>query len=239
MQKQKTAAYAVPALRGIKSWAEDDRPREKLLTKSRKALSDAELLAIVIGSGTSDQTAVEVSRTILNSVSNNLCELARLSVSELMRFKGVGSAKASNIIAVMELGRRRRLSEGLKRNIISCSRDAYEIMAPITGDLTCEEFWLILLNRGNRILRTICISEGSISGTVADPKKIFKAALENNASALILCHNHPSGQVKPSPSDQRITKKCKEAGAVLDLPVLDHLIVANDSFFSFADEGLL
>ncbi len=239
MHKPKTAAYTVSALRGIKSWAEDDRPREKLLSKSRKALSDAELLAIVIGSGTSDQTAVEVSRTILNSVSNNLCELARLSIMELMRFKGIGNAKASNIMAVMELGRRRRLSEGLKKNMVSCSRDAYEIMAPIIGDLTYEEFWLILLNRGHRIQRTICVSEGSVSGTVADPKKIFKIALEYNASALILCHNHPSGLVKPSPNDHRITKKCKEAGAFLDLPVLDHLIVANDSFFSFADEGLL
>ncbi len=239
MEIRKPSAYSAKRIRGIKSWAEDDRPREKLLTKSRKALSDTELLAIVVGSGTSDHSAVEISRTILGSVSNNLAELAKLSVPELMRFKGIGTAKASNITAVMELGRRRRLSEGLKKSIISCSRDAFEIMEPIIGDLSHEEFWLILLNRGHRIQRTVCISEGSVSGTVADPKKIFKLALENNASALILCHNHPSGQLRPSSNDQRITRKCKEAGLFLDLPVLDHLIVAGGHFFSFADEGMI
>ncbi len=239
MKKHTSSAYTARQVRGIKSWAEDDRPREKLLAKSRKALSDAELLAIVVGSGTSNHSAVEISRTILGSVSNNLAELAKLGVPELMRFKGIGTARASNIMAVMELGRRRRLAEGLKKSIISCSRDAFEIMEPIIGDLSHEEFWLILLNRGHRIQRTVCISEGSVSGTVADPKKIFKLALENNASAVILCHNHPSGQLSPSPNDQRITKKCKEAGLFLDLPVLDHLIVAGGRFFSFADEGMI
>ena len=231
--------YTENKIRGIKSWAEDDRPREKLLNKSRKSLSDAELLAIVIGSGTANRSALEVSQSILRSVSNNLNELARLDIHDLLRFKGIGKAKASNIMAVMELGRRRRLSEGLKKASVTCSRDAFEIMDPIIGDLSYEEFWLLLLNRGQRIQRSVCISEGSVSGTVADPKKIFKIALENNASGVILCHNHPSGLVNPSANDQRITKKCKEAGSFLDLPVIDHLIVAGGRYFSFADEGLL
>ncbi len=224
---------------GIKSWAEDDRPREKLVSRSKKALTDAELLAIVIGSGTRNQSALELSRAILSSVSNNLCELAKMSINDLMRFNGVGIAKASNIAAVMELGRRRRLAEGLKRKTISCSRDAFEIIVPLIGDLPHEEFWSILLNRGHKVNRSVCISEGSVSGTVADPKKIFKFALENNASAVILCHNHPSGNISPSPNDRKITRKCTEAGKFLDLPVLDHLIVTSDSYFSFADQGLL
>ncbi len=239
MNPPASSSYPSVSLRGIKTWAEDDRPREKLLSKSRKALSDAELLAIVIGSGTADCSAVELSRTILHSVSNNLSELARLGVAELVRFKGIGKAKASNIVAVMELGRRRRLSESLQRSSITSSRDVFEIMQPLLGELAFEEFWIIALNRGNRIIRPVCISEGSVSGTVADPKKIFKLALEENASALILCHNHPSGQPKPSPNDSHITKQCREAGKVLDLPVLDHVIIAAESYFSFADEGML
>ena len=223
----------------IKQWASDDRPREKLLTKSQRALSDAELLAIVIGSGTAKQSAVELSRSIMNSVSNNLAELARLDLPALMRFRGIGTAKASNIMAVMELGRRRRFSEGLQKKTIGCSMDAFEVMQPLLGDLPYEQFWVLLLNRGNRIMKTISISEGSVSGTVADPKKIFKTALENNASAIILCHNHPSGQVRPSANDKRITQQCKEAGSFLDLPVLDHMIIASDNYYSFADEGLL
>ncbi len=225
--------------RSIKTWAEDDRPREKLVYKSQKALSDAELLAIVIGSGTTDSSAVEVSRQILNSVSNNLSELAKLSIKELMRFRGIGVAKASNIMAVMELGRRRRLSESLKKSEIRSSRDAFEIMDPIIGDLPFEEFWLVLLNRAKQVIRTICISEGSVGATVADPKKIFKMALENNASAIILCHNHPSGQLQPSRKDEEVTRKCKEAGLFLDLLVLDHLIIGNNTYFSFADAGLI
>ncbi len=239
MQHKTKPFYPSVALTGIKSWAEDDRPREKLLTKSRKALSDAELLALVIGSGTARMSAVELSKMILGSVSNNLAELGKLEIPDLLRFRGIGEAKASNIIAVMELGRRRRLSEGLAKTRISCSRDAFEIMHPLIADLSCEEFWIMVLNRGNRVQRTICVSEGSVAGTVADPKKIFRLALENNASGIILCHNHPSGQLKPSPNDQRITRQCKESGTFLDLPVLDHLIVAHEQYFSFADEGLL
>lgn len=207
--------------------------------KSRKALSDAELLAIIIGSGNSSQSAVELSRNILGSVSNNLAELARLSIPELMKFKGIGEAKASNIAAVMELGRRRRLSEGLRKQKITGSHDAFEIMQPLIGELPHEEFWIITVSRANLILRTICISEGSVSGTVADPKKIFRLALENNASAIILCHNHPSGHVNPSSNDLAITKKCCDAGKFLDLPVLDHIIVSHDKYYSFNDNGLL
>ncbi len=224
---------------GIKQWARDDRPREKLLSKSQRALTDTELLAIVIGSGTARQSAVELSRNILNSVSNNLSELARLDLPALLRFKGIGTAKASNIMAVMELARRRRLSEGLQKKAIGCSMDAFEIMQPLLGDLPYEQFWVMLLNRGNRILKTVCISEGSVSGTVADPKKIFKTALEHNASSIILCHNHPSGQTTPSSNDKRITSQCSEAGAFLDLPVLDHMIITSGHYFSFADEGML
>ncbi len=238
--KQKTGSkYAVARLRGIKSWAEDDRPREKLLTKSKKALSDVELLAIIIGSGNATQSAVELARDILTSVSNNLTELGKLNIAEMMRFRGIGEAKASNITAALELGRRHRLSEGLSKPMIASSRDAFEIIAPIIGDLTYEEFWIILMNRGNRVQRLMRVSEGSVAGTVADPKKIFKMAIDHHASGVVLCHNHPSGQVNPSMADQHLTRKCKEAGIFLDVPVIDHIIVVNHKYFSFADEGLL
>ncbi len=239
MKTDNKAKYSIGALRGIKSWAADDRPREKLLAKSKKALSDVELLAIIIGSGNTTQSAVELSRTILVSVSNNLTELGKLNIAELMRFQGIGEAKASNITAALELGRRHRLSEGLSKPVIAGSRDAFEIMAPIIGDVTYEEFWIILMNRGNRVQRMLCVSEGSIAGTVADPKKIFKMALDHHAAGVVLCHNHPSGQVNPSSADQRLTRKCKEAGLFLDIPVMDHIIVANHKYFSFADQGLL
>jgi DNA repair protein RadC len=227
------------SLRGIKNWAVDDRPREKMISKSKKALTDAELLAIIIGSGTTDESAVDLSKRILGSVSNNLAELSGKTLSDLSRFKGIGPAKAINIIAALELGRRRSLGECLKKGSILSSRDAYELMQPIIGDLAFEEFWIITLNRGNKIKRTICISEGSVAGTVADPKKIFKLALEDNASAIILCHNHPSGNVKPSSNDNLVTRKCQESGKFLELPVLDHIIVAGSNYFSYADEGML
>ncbi len=239
MKPKNKAKYAVAEMRGIKSWAEDDRPREKLLAKSKKALSDVELLAIIIGSGNASQSAVELSRTILASVSNNLTELGKLNIAEMMRFRGIGEAKASYITAALELGRRHRLSEGLSKPVIGNSRDAFEIVAPIIGDLTYEEFWIILMNRGSRVQRVLCVSEGSVGGTVADPKKIFKMALDHQASGVVLCHNHPSGQVTPSVADQRLTRKCKEAGIFLEVPVLDHVIVAHNKYFSFSDEGLL
>jgi DNA repair protein RadC len=224
---------------GIKSWAQDDRPREKLLSKSSSALSDVELLAILIGSGTRQLSAVDVARLILNSSNNSITELSRLSIKELIKFKGIGEAKAINIAAALELGRRRRLKEGLEKKKITSSRDAFEIMHPILSDNNYEEFWIITLNRGNMIKNTFRISEGSLAGTVADPKKIFKTALDDNAASVILCHNHPSGNTSPSKKDQEITSKCKSAGLFLDMPVIDHIIVAGDKYFSFADEGLL
>lgn len=225
--------------RAIKTWAADDRPREKLAARGKKALTDAELLAIVLGSGSSSESAVDLSKRVLGSVSNNLAELARLDISDFRRFKGIGQAKAIAIIAALELGRRRRMSESLQRKSITSSRDAFELMHPMIGDLSYEEFWIITLNRGNLIKRTICISQGSVAGTVADPKKIFKLALEDNASAIILCHNHPSGLIRPSANDNLVTKKCQESGKFLELPVLDHLIIAGERYFSYADEGMV
>ena len=233
------AMEPVSRLKSIKAWAEHDRPREKMLEKGQKALSDAELLAILIGSGSANESAVDLSKRILASVSNNLSELSRLEIPELTRFRGIGPAKAINIVAALELGRRRRQSESLQRQTITSSSDAFELMQPIVGDLAYEEFWVITLNRSNKVKRTLCISEGGVEGTVADPKKIFKMALEDNASGVILCHNHPSGALRPSENDVKITRKCKEAGAFLELPVLDHLIVGHETYFSFADEGLL
>lgn len=235
----KDKTYCQPLQKGIKTWAVDDRPREKLITKSHQVLSNAELLAIIIGSGSSDQSAVELSKSILNSVSNNLAELARLGIPDLMKFKGIGQAKASNIVAVMELGRRRRSADGLLNSKITASRDAFEIIFPIIGDLNYEEFWIITLKNGNHLHRTLRVSEGGVGATIADPKKIFRLALENNAAAIILCHNHPSGNINPSKSDINVTKKCIEAGKSIEMPVLDHIIVANDTYFSFGDQGLL
>ncbi len=225
--------------KGIKSWATDDRPREKLMTKGPMALSDGELLAILIGSGTRELSAVDLARNILASVQNSISELSRLSIKELMKFKGIGEAKAINIAASLEIGRRRRLKDSLQRRKILSSRDAFEIMHPLLSDNNYEEFWIITLNRGNMVKRTLRISEGSLAGTVADPKKIFKLALEDNAASVILCHNHPSGNLTPSKKDNEITQKCKSAGLFLDLPVLDHIIIGTDNYFSFADEGLL
>jgi DNA repair protein RadC len=238
--KNQHASRKVPGQAGgIKSWSPDDRPREKLLTRGQKALTDAELLAVLIGSGTADLSALGLAREILGSTSNNLAELSRLSVKELMRFRGIGQARGVSLVAAMELGRRHRLSESLRKGVVASSRDAFELMHPLIGDLAYEEFWILTLNRGNRIRRSICVSQGSVSGTVADPKKIFKLALDDNASAVILCHNHPSGMLKPSQNDNLVTKKCRASGELLDLPVLDHLIIAGESYFSYADEGLL
>ncbi len=225
--------------KGIKGWAVDDRPREKLISKSHRVLSNAELLAIVIGSGSDTQSAVELSKSILNSVSNNLAELARLGLPELMKFKGIGEAKASNILAMMELGRRRRLAGEQKNTRIVVSRDAFEIILPIIGDLKHEEMWIITMKNANHFHRTLCVSEGGVGATLADPKKIFRLALENNAAGIMLCHNHPSGSPKPSKLDISLTRKCVEAGKSIDMPVIDHIIVANDKYFSFADEGML
>ncbi len=223
----------------IKSWAEDDRPREKLFLKGRQALSDAELIAILIGSGNREESAVELSKRILNSASNNLSELGKLSVSDLMNFKGIGDAKAISIIAALELGRRRKETETIKRDKISCSKDVFEIMQPFMLDLPHEEFWLLNLSRSNAVIKKELISRGGVSGTVVDTKMIFKSAVENLASSIIICHNHPSGNLKPSDADIRITKNIKEAGRVMDIQLFDHVIITENGYYSFNDEGVL
>jgi DNA repair protein RadC len=223
---------------GIKSWAEEDRPREKLLEKGRQVLTEAELIAILIGSGSRDETAVELSKRILASVGNNLNDLGKLNVIELTKFKGIGEAKAISIVAAMELGRRRKATEIIKRDKITSSKDVYEIMRSLLIDLPHEEFWLLLLNRANFVIKKEMISRGGISGTVVDTKIVFKTAIENYASSIIICHNHPSGNLKPSEADIRITKNIKEAGKLMEIQLLDHLILTESDFFSFADENL-
>ncbi len=225
--------------RRILSWAEEDRPREKLLLKGKAALSDAELIAILIGSGTRELSAVDLSKVILQKAVNNLNELAKLSIKDLMKVKGIGEAKAISIIAALELGRRRKESEGVRRARISSSRDAYEQIQPYLLDLPHEEFWLLLLNRANEVIKPVQVSQGGVSGTVADPKIIFKFAIENLSSAIILVHNHPSGNLKPSEADKELTRRLSSAGKLLEIPVLDHLIFTDGGYLSFADEGML
>ncbi len=223
----------------ISQWAEDDKPREKLVLKGKHSLSDAELIAILIGSGNRDETAVDLSKRILNFVNNNLVELSKLSVTDLCKFKGIGDAKAITIIAALELGRRRRESEVVQKKKITSSKDAYEILQTVLSDVPHEEFWVLILNRANHVTAKIAISEGGSSSTIVDPKKIFKLALENKAEALVLGHNHPSGNLKPSEDDIKITKKINEAGKFLEISILDHIIVGENAYFSFADEGLM
>ena len=221
------------------SWAEEDRPREKLLLKGKSALSDAELIAILIGSGTKSLSAVDVAKQILGNAANNLNELAKRSVKDLKKVKGIGEAKAIAIVSALELGRRRKNEEYMDKVRITCSNDIYELMKPDLMDLPKEEFWVILLNRANRLIKKEQISSGGVSGTVADPKIIFKAALDQYASSIILVHNHPSGNLHPSQSDINLTKKMKEAGNLLEIPVLDHVIFSDQGYISFADDGLL
>ncbi len=240
MQNNQTALKTYPnANLTIKAWAEEDRPREKLLAKGRHSLSDAELLAILLGSGSHQETAVDLAKRILQSIENDLQDLGKSSLAELMRFKGIGEAKAITIVAALELGRRRQLSNIRQKPQISCSRDAFNILAPFLVDLPHEEFWILLLNRSNRVIAREQVSIGGISGTVVDAKIIFHKAIEGRASSIILCHNHPSGNLEPSAADQRLTKKLIEAGKTLDVFVLDHLIVSEMGYFSFADEGLM
>ena len=223
----------------ILSWAEEDRPREKLLLKGRAVLSDAELIAILIGSGTKSMSAVTLSKHILASVSNDLNSLAKLSVKDLKKFNGIGEAKAISIVGALELGRRRKESHSLIKPQIRSSEDAYKAMTSELMDQPTEQFWVIMLNRSNKIIQKRAISLGGVSGTVADPKVIFKKALEDLASGIILAHNHPSGNKKPSQADIELTKKLQKSGKLLEIPVLDHIIFTDDGYFSFADEGLL
>ena len=222
----------------IKNWPEADRPREKLITFGRRSLSNTELLAILVREGNRAESAVELSKRILGLCDNNLNELAQKSVAELSRFKGIGEAKAVSIIAALELGRRRK-DVPVKAAQITTSIDVYHIISSQFKDLNHEEFWILLLDRANKLKSKQLISKGGQAGTIADPKIIFHIALENHAASIILAHNHPSGNLKPSRADLDLTKKLVSAGQFLDLPVLDHLIITDHGFLSFADEGIL
>lgn len=223
----------------IKSWSPEDRPREKLLIKGTPALSDAELVAILLGTGTTTTSAVELAKCILQTVDNSLHELARLSVKDLMKVRGIGEVKAVTIIAAFELGRRRKEAEAEIKPRIITSRDVFDVLKSHLLDIQHEEFWVLLLNRSNRVIKKHLISQGGVTGTVADPKIIFKLALEELASGIILAHNHPSGNLNASQSDIDLTKKLKDAGKLMDIQVLDHVIVAGQNYFSFVDEGML
>jgi DNA repair protein RadC len=223
----------------IKAWAEEDRPREKMMQKGRAALTDAELIAILLGSGSTNETAVELAQRILLHVNNDLNKLAQLTLNDLKKFKGIGEAKAVTIAAALELGRRRKDTVSEPLPIIKSSRMAYELMKPELLDLPVEQFWLILLSRSSRLIKKMKISEGGLSGTVVDPRLIFKEAIEALASSIILVHNHPSGNLNPSEADLSLTKKLVAAGRLLDILVNDHLIFTNNGYYSFADEGRL
>ncbi|MBN1387170.1 MAG: DNA repair protein RadC [Bacteroidales bacterium] len=223
----------------IKDWALEDRPREKLLYKGISSLSDAELLAILIGSGSNDKSAVDLAREILNIASNNLNQLGKLDVYDLVKLKGIGTAKAINIMAALELGRRRKSAEIIESAKIRSSNDVYTIFNPLLADLTHEEFWLLYLNRSNKILSRHKLSQGGISGTITDVRLIIKKAIELLASSIIICHNHPSGNLDPSEADTRITHKIKEAAGYFDISLLDHIIVTDNGYYSYADNGAL
>ena len=223
----------------IKNWSEDDQPREKLLKKGKAALSDAELVAILIGSGNREESAVGLCKRILSSVGNKLNQLGQLSISQLMAFKGIGEAKAISIAAALELGRRRRAEAALKQFKITSSKSVFELMQPLIGELSHEEFWIIYLNNSNKVIDKLQLSKGGITGTIVDTRLVLKQALQLAAVAIIMVHNHPSGTFKPSQADKDITQKLKVAAQSLDIRVLDHLIITQCAYFSFADEALL
>ncbi|GAA4437503.1 DNA repair protein RadC [Ravibacter arvi] len=225
--------------RNIRSWDESDRPREKLLQKGRNQLTDAELLAILLRSGTVSESALDVAKTLLFEANNSLYELARKSPQEIMRVKGIGEAKALTLIAAMELGRRRKDIEVGDKAKITSSRMAYETLRHHLQDKSHEEFWILLLNRANEVIRSVQVSSGGVNSTGVDSRIIFKHAIENLASAMILAHNHPSGTLSPSKEDMELTRKLSEAGKILSVPVLDHLIFTDHDYLSFADNGIL
>jgi len=231
--QEKTTSFS------IKNWSDDDKPREKLVQKGRSVLSDAELVAILIGSGSRNESAVELSKRILASVNNNLNELGKLSPKQLMKFKGIGEAKAVTIAAALEMGRRRRGEGNQKISKISSSQDAYEIFRPVIGELEHEEFWILYLNNANKVLLSSQLSKGGLTGTLVDVRIVMKQALELGAVGLILGHNHPSGTLKPSQADKEVTQKLKLAAQALDIKVLDHLIVTQKQYYSFADNNIL
>lgn len=222
----------------ITHWSEDDKPREKLMLKGKSTLSDAELIAILISSGSKTESAVGLSKRILASVDNNLNALGKMTIQQLVQFKGIGEAKAISILAAMELGRRRRAGEALEFKQISSSKMIFELMQPIIGELPHEEFWVLYLNNSNKVVSKSQQGKGGITGTLVDVRLVFKTAIELGATALILCHNHPSGNLTPSEADKKLTQKLKIAGQNLDILVLDHLIITENGYFSFNDQGL-
>ncbi|NNE77873.1 MAG: DNA repair protein RadC [Pricia sp.] len=228
-----------PTSFSIKNWSDDDKPREKLAQKGKSVLSDAELIAILIGSGSRNESAVELSKRILASVDNNLNELGKLSLKQLMQFKGIGEAKAITIAAALEIGRRRRGEDAKKITKINSSTDVFELLQPRMGELDHEEFWILYLNNSNSVLHSSQLSKGGLTGTLVDVRIVMRQALEYGAVALVLAHNHPSGTLKPSRADKEITEKLKKASLALDIKVLDHLIITQKDYFSFADEGIL
>lgn len=223
----------------IKELSPDDRPREKLLLQGVSHLSDSEIIAVILGSGNRNQSAVGLAQTILKQVNSDLIELGRLTPADFRKFNGMGAAKTASLLAALELGRRRRGFEARKKTRVTSSKEVYEHFVQSIGDLTHEEFWAMYLNRNNAIIHMQRLSEGGFSATVVDPKRVFNLALETKAASVIVAHNHPSGNLTPSTEDRRITKKLFIAGRHLDLPILDHLIITNQGYFSFADEGIL
>ena len=223
----------------LSTWAVEERPREKVMARGVQYLSDAELLAILLGSGTRHRTAVELARVILKNAGNNLNLLGRMGIEELVRIKGVGPAKAITILAALELGRRRSGAQAPEKIPVKSSQTVYRLFHPLMGDLEHEEFWLLMLNRANRVIGRYKVSQGGLSGTVIDTRIILKKALDNLASSIIVCHNHPSGNKQPSDADVKITEKLRKAAEMLEIKLLDHVIIADKSYFSFADEGLI
>ncbi len=223
----------------ITDWALEDRPREKSIEKGMSSLSDAELLAILINSGTKNKSAVDLGRELLGKVNNNLNALGKLSIAELKTLQGIGTARAVTIAAALELGRRRKLSEVPEVPQIKCSKDVADIFQPLLGDLPHEEFWILFLNRSNKVIGRMKLSQGGVSGTVTDVRMVMKRAIECLASGIIVCHNHPSGNLNPSESDSKITMKIKDAGNLMDIQLLDHLIITDREYYSFADNGLI
>ncbi len=231
--QQKSSSFS------IKDWSDDDKPREKLVQKGRAALSNAELIAILIGSGTKNETAVALSKKILSSANNNLNELGKVSIKQLMKFKGIGEAKAVSIAAAMEIGRRRQNEKALLKEQISESRAVFNLLQHLIADLPHEEFWIVYLNNSNKVIHKAQLSKGGITGTLVDIRLVMKQALEFGAVSLVLVHNHPSGTLKPSEADKKITKKLQKASEALDIRVLDHVIIAQNNYYSFADNNLI
>ena len=223
----------------IKKWAAEDRPREKLVNKGKEVLSDAELIAVLISSGNDKESAVGLAKRILMQVNNDLNALAKYTVNDLKKFKGIGEAKAVSIVAALELGRRRQLTKVKEKAKIASAKDIAEMFIPVLADMPTEEFWVVYMNRSNKVINKERISTGGVAGTVVDIKVLFKKALENLASSIILVHNHPSGTLSPSKMDVEITRKIKESGDLMDVVLLDHVIIAETGYYSFTEDGIL